>query len=70
VIYRKSKAELSDSMSAVAVFHLVQKYGAEIRVPDLAPHDQRRSYAQLGYDTGVPITQIKELSGYASVATT
>jgi len=69
-MYRKSKTELSDSMSAVAVFHLVQKYGAEIGIPDLAPHDLRRTYAQLGYEAGVPITQIKELLGHASVATT
>lgn len=64
------KKELGESLSAVAVFHLVRKYGALIGIPDLDPHDLRRTYAQLGYDAGVPITQIKELLGHASVATT
>ena len=37
---------------------------------ELSPHDLRRTYAHLGYDAGVPITQIKELLGHASIATT
>jgi integrase len=64
------KKELGESLSAVAVFYLVRKYGEAIGIPDLDPHDLRRTYAQLGYDAGVPITQIKELLGHASVATT
>ncbi len=64
------KKELGKSMSAVAVFQLVRKYGKMIDVPELSPHDLRRTYAHLGYDAGVPITQIKELLGHASVATT
>lgn len=64
------KKELADSMSAVAVFHLVSKYGEKIGVPGLAPHDLRRTYAQLGYEAGIPITQISTLLGHSSVATT
>ncbi len=64
------KKELGESMSAVAVFQLIRKYGKMIDIPELSPHDLRRSYAHLGYDAGVPITQIKELLGHASVATT
>jgi len=64
------KRELEKSMSAVAVFQLVRRYGKMISVPELSPHDLRRSYAHLGYDAGVLITQIKELLGHASVATT
>ena len=44
--------------------------GKLIDTPELSPHDLRRTYAHLGYDVGVPITQIKELLGHASVATT
>ena len=64
------KKELGESMSAVAAFQIVRKYGKLIGVPGLAPHDLRRTYAHLGYQAGVPITQIKELLGHASVATT
>ena len=64
------KKELGESMSSVAVFLIVRRYGKLIDTPKLSPHDLRRTYAHLGYDAGVPITQIKELLGHASVATT
>jgi integrase len=67
---RTSKTQLAESMSAVAIFHLVNKYGKQIRKPGLAPHDLRRTYAQLGYSAGVPITQISVLLGHSSVKTT
>lgn len=67
---RKSKTQLGKSMSAVAIFQLVSKYGAKIGKPGLAPHDLRRTYAQLGYAAGVPITQVSVLLGHANVATT
>jgi integrase/recombinase XerC len=54
----------------VALFHVVRKRGALIGKPELDPHDLRRTYAQLGYEAGVPITQISKLLGHASVATT
>jgi integrase len=59
-----------DSLSTTAVYHLVQKRGALIGRPDLEPHDLRRTYAQLGYEAGVPLTQISRLLGHASVETT
>jgi integrase len=64
------KKELGQSMSAVAIFHLVNKYGKQIGMDELAPHDLRRTYAQLGYEAGVPLTQISTLLGHSSVATT
>lgn len=67
---RKSKSNLAGSMSAVAIFQLVSKYGAKIGKPGLAPHDLRRTFAQLGYSAGVPITQISKLLGHANVSTT
>lgn len=62
--------ELGDSISAVAIFHIVQKAGDKIGKPDLAPHDLRRTYAQLGFEAGVSITQISKLLGHSSVAVT
>jgi integrase len=49
--------KLGGSMSAVGIFQLVRKYGEKIGLPELASHDLRRTYAQLGYEAGVPITQ-------------
>lgn len=64
------KKQLGNSMSSVAIFQLVNKYGNKIGMPELAPYDLRRTYAQLGYEAGVPITQISTLLGHSSVATT
>lgn len=58
------------SISAVAIFHIVSKAGAAIGRPELAPHDLRRTYAQIGFEAGIPITQLSKLLGHASVATT
>lgn len=64
------KKELGNGMSAVAVFQVVRKYGKMIDIPELSPKDLRRTYTRLAFDAGVPITQIKELLGHASLATT
>lgn len=62
--------KLGDSLSPIGLFKIVRKHGAAIGKPKLAPHDLRRTYAQLAYDAGVPITQISVLLGHASIATT
>ena len=62
--------QLGESLSAVSIFELVNRYGKKIGKPELAPHDLRRTFAQLGYENGVPITQISTLLGHGSVATT
>lgn len=62
--------EPGNSISAVAIFNIVRKAGAAIGRPDLAAHDLRRTYAQLGYEAGVSIVQISKLLGHSSVATT
>jgi len=64
------RRELADSISSVGIFHLVRSHGVLIGKPDLAPHDLRRTFAQLGLDAGVPITQISVLLGHASITTT
>lgn len=64
------KKRLSEKMSGVAIFKLVRRYGNLIGIPELAPHDLRRTFAQLAYEAGVPITQISRLLGHENVATT
>jgi integrase len=59
-----------DSISTVAIFHIATKAGAAIGRPELAPHDLRRTYAQIGYEAGIPITQLSKLLGHSSIATT
>ena len=62
--------EVNGRLSATSIFGIVRAAGAAIGMPDLAPHDLRRTFAQLGYEAGVPITQISKLLGHSSVTTT
>ena len=62
--------QLKASLTSAQVFNIVRKHGKVIGKPSLAPHDLRRSYAQLGYENGVPITQLSKLLGHSSVAVT
>jgi len=61
---------LGESLSETSIFRIARAHGAAIGVPELAAHDLRRTYAQLGYQAGVPISQISTLLGHASVKTT
>ncbi len=61
---------IGGALSAVGVFKIVAKYGEMIGASELAPHDLRRSYAQIAYDAGIPITQISVLLGHSSITTT
>jgi integrase len=62
--------EPGESMSAVALFKLVRRYGRAIGKPDLAAHDLRRTFAQQGLEAGIPLTQISILLGHSSLDTT
>lgn len=61
---------LGESLSPIGIFKIVSQAGQAIGYPGLAPHDLRRTYAQIGYEAGVSITQISKLLGHASIATT
>ncbi|MFZ0546537.1 MAG: site-specific integrase [Candidatus Promineifilaceae bacterium] len=61
---------IGDDLTGVGLFNIVRGYGREMNKPSLAPHDLRRTYAQIGYESGVPITQISKLLGHSSIATT
>lgn len=49
---------------------VVHQAGARIGVPNLAPHDMRRSLAGILDADGVPITEIRDVLGHSSVAIT
>lgn len=59
-----------ERISGQGILNIVSKRGAMIGKPDLQPHDLRRTYAQLGYEGGIPITQISKVLGHSSIATT
>ncbi len=62
--------KLGTSLSGVGVLNIIGEYGQRVGVESLQPHDLRRTYAQIGYESGVPITQISILLGHANTATT
>ena len=52
------------------VWHVVIEYGAKLGMPELAPHDLRRSCARLCHVAGAELDQIQFLLGHVSVQTT
>jgi len=52
------------------VWQMLREYAAEIGIPDLAPHDLRRTCAKLCRAAGAELEQIQMLLGHASVQTT
>jgi len=54
-------------MSSQAVWDIVQEYAP---VPNLAPHDLRRTFAKLAAGKGAPLVQIQKTLGHASIQTT
>src|SRR6202158_6174643 len=57
-------------MSEKVVWQLLQPYAAAAGVPGIAPHDCRRSCAQMCRAAGSELAQIQLLLGHASVQTT
>lgn len=54
-------------MTSQAVWNIVQEYSP---VPNLAPHDLRRSFAKLADKGGAPLAQIQQSLGHDSIETT
>jgi site-specific recombinase XerD len=59
-----------DCMTDRVVWHVVKDYAAKLGLPQLAPHDLRRSCARLCHVAGGELEQIQFLLGHVSVQTT
>ena len=59
-----------DGLTANVIWSVVQGYAAQLGVPNLAPHDLRRTCAKLCRAAGGDLEQIQLLLGHASIATT
>jgi integrase len=53
-----------------AIYSAIHLRASEIGLPELAPHDLRRSYAGVLEDRGVPLRDISALLRHSSIATT
>jgi integrase len=58
------------TLSPVSIARIVHHYGELLDVPDLAPHDLRRTFAKLAYKGGARIDQISLSLGHESIETT
>lgn len=67
-VYRNGT--INGSLSCGAVRKIVQHYGQLIGVPELNPHDLRRSLARAARRKGAPLETIQHTLGHASVRTT
>jgi integrase/recombinase XerD len=61
---------INGSLSPAAIRGIVRRYGACIGVPDLNPHDLRRTCAKLARLGGAPLETIQKTLGHSSLTTT
>ena len=59
-----------DTLSTAAVRAIVRRYGRAIGIPDLAPHDLRRTYAKLARAGGASLETIQRSLGHSELRTT
>jgi len=57
-------------MTARAIFEVVQGCGQKIGVPELAPHDLRRTFAKLAHKGRAGLEHIQLSLDHASITTT
>lgn len=62
--------KVGESLSAVGIFDIVRRYGAMIGIPELDPHDCRRSYGRIIYELTHDIKLVRDLLGHKDVKTT
>lgn len=60
----------AETMTAQSIFETVKKYAADIGLPDIAPHDLRRTFAKLAHKGRAAMEQIQICLGHASIQTT
>jgi site-specific recombinase XerD len=61
---------INGSLSPAAVRDIVRHYGSRIGLPDLNPHDLRRTFAKLARAGGAQLETIQRSLGHASLRTT
>lgn len=67
---RQNGGVRGERISEKAIWLVVKEYAARIGVPDLAPHDLRRTCAKLCREADGDLEQIQLLLGHASIQTT
>jgi len=66
----KNGEMLNEQMHPRTIGRIVKLYGAQCRLPGIAPHDMRRTYAKLAYQYGARLDQIQINLGHQSLTTT
>jgi integrase len=64
------KNEVIAFLASTLLSGIVRRHGVLIHKPDLVPHDLRLTYAQLGYEAGIPLSEISRLLGNSLVEST
>lgn len=59
-----------ERMTEQAIYNLVRQYAASLGIPNLAPHDLRRTFAKLAHKGGSGLDQIQLSLGHSSIQTT
>lgn len=65
-----SRSGPGDSMTAQSIYDTIGRYCARIGIPNVAPHDLRRTFAKLAHKGKAPLEQIQLSLGHASITTT
>lgn len=66
----KGGAVCGSGLSGMGIWRVVKRYATVIGVPDLAPHDLRRTHTKLARGAGAKLEQIQDTLGHSSIATT
>lgn len=61
---------ITSPMSVEAIWKVIRKYGAVIGVPDLTPHDIRRTFAELANAGGADLKQTQLSMRHSNISTT
>lgn len=62
--------KLGASLSVIGIFTIVREYGALIGIPNLDPHDCRRSFGRLGWEATHDLIHMRDLLGHTDAKTT
>ena len=68
--WRSTGRTWGEGISVKAVWHIVKTSPKKAGLPNLAPHDLRRSCARLCQNAGGELEQIQFLLGHVSIQTT